>query len=61
MSSVSMHGRVKDSLRANDHLMCDVESHDIWVKLKLLIDADSRYLESNLEVKFDKNMTGDTF
>lgn len=61
MSSVPMQGRVMESLRANDHLMCDVDSHDIWVKLRLQIEAESIFVESELEVKFDKSMNGETF
>jgi hypothetical protein len=61
MSSVPTHGRVVESLRANDHLMCDVESHDIWVKLKLHIEAEQSLVESELEVKFDKSMNGEAF
>ena len=60
-SSVSQHGRVTDHLRANDHLMCDVESNDIWIKLKLMIEAESSYVEAELEVKFEKTTNGELF
>lgn len=61
ISTVSSSGRVVENLKANDHLMCDVESHDIWVKLRLMIEAENKYVESELEVKFDKSMNGETF
>ena len=28
-------GRVKDHLKANDHLICDIDSYDIWIRFKL--------------------------
>lgn len=41
MSFVPLTGTVNEHLRANDHLMCDVESNDIWIKLHLMIEASS--------------------
>jgi len=62
LSNVPHNGRVIEHLKANDHLICDVDSDDIWVKLKLLIEADQNtYLEAELEVKFDKSEKGDVF
>ena len=40
-----------DHLKANDHIICDVTSHDLWVKFKLTIDAPEKSLESELEIK----------
>jgi hypothetical protein len=62
MSSLSLKGRVNETLRANDHLMCDVGSSDIWVKLKIFIDAEaSNYLEAELEIKISKFLNGESF
>jgi hypothetical protein len=63
MTFIGMKGRVNENLRPNDHLMCDVESHDIWIKLKLMIEApgfgsssSGGYVEVDLEVKIDRGM-----
>jgi len=63
MSFVPLKGRVNEHLRPNDHLMCDVESHDVWIKLKLMIEAEvnTNFVEVDLEVKIDKNMDGPMF
>ncbi len=39
LSSVPIHGRVSKVLRANDHLICDIESHDMWIKYKIIIET----------------------
>lgn len=39
MSSIPTQGRVSKVLRANDHLLCDVDSYDIWIKFKVVIEA----------------------
>lgn len=31
MSFIPLKGRVNEHLRANDHLMCDIDSHDVWI------------------------------
>lgn len=36
--------------------MCDVESDDIWVKIKMMIEADQNFVESELEVRVEKNI-----
>ena len=38
-NQVPIEGMVKDHLKPNDHIMCDVESHDLWIKLKLALDS----------------------
>lgn len=52
------NGKILDHLKANDHIICDVVSHDIWVKCKLTIEAPEKALESELEMKIDKEMKG---
>ncbi len=60
MSSVPSKGPVSSCLKANDHLLFDIDSDDIWIKFKLIIEAPgNRYVEANFDVKFDKQMTGD--
>ena len=39
MSSIPTKGRVSKVLRANDHLLCDIDSFDIWIKFKVVIEA----------------------
>ena len=52
------NGKILDHLKANDHIICDVASHDLWIKFKLTIDAPEKSLESELEMKIDKEMKG---
>lgn len=55
---------VKESLRPNDHVVvCSLESDDIWLKFKILMryggmGSKERTLESQLELKIDKSITG---
>lgn len=42
--------------------MCDIDSNDIWIKLRLFIDAEARnYVEVEVEVKVDKCMDSQDF
>lgn len=50
---IQIEGWVKDHMKANDHIICEVDSHDIWVKFRLSMEASSRNLESELELKID--------
>ena len=60
MSSVPNKGTISSCLKANDHLLFDIDSDDIWIKFKLIIEAPgSQYVEAEFEVKFNKQMTGD--
>jgi hypothetical protein len=52
------NGKILDHLKANDHIICDVTSHDLWVKFKLIIVSPDKSLESELEMKIDKEMKG---
>jgi hypothetical protein len=62
MSSIPTKGRVSKVLRANDHLLCDIDSLDIWIKFKLVIETPQNTLvEVEFEVKFDKTVMGEVF
>lgn len=62
MSSVPTKGQVSSCLKANDHLLFDIDSDDIWIKFKLIIEAPrNQYVEAEFDVKFDKQMTGAQF
>jgi hypothetical protein len=39
MCSVNTKVRVSKALRPNDHLLCDIDSHDIWIKYKVIIET----------------------
>ena len=41
MSSVPIKGHVSNYLKANDHLLFDIDSDDIWIKFKLIIESPS--------------------
>lgn len=59
--AVPIEGRIKDHLKGNDHIICDVDSLDIWVKFKFSLDSTNKSLESELELKVDKDMQGSNF
>jgi hypothetical protein len=59
---------VKDALKPNDHVVVsNLESDDIWLKFKITMnwaangDVKERTLESELELKIDKALTGQSF
>jgi len=58
-----MKGVVKDRLRANDHvIVCALESSDMWLKFKLhMAWGLGKTLESEVELKIDRLMTGMNF
>ena len=60
MSSVPNKGPISSCLKANDHLLFDIESDDIWIKFKFIIEAPgNRYVEAEFEGKFNKHVTGE--
>jgi hypothetical protein len=62
MSSIPTQGRVSKVLRANDHILCDIESYDIWISFKVVIDApQNQLIDVEFEVKADKSLTGEAF
>jgi len=62
MASIPTKGRVSQVLRANDHLLCDIDSLDIWIKFKIVIETPQNTLvEVEFEVKFDKTVMGEVF
>jgi hypothetical protein len=56
---VKIEGRIKDQFKANDHIICDVDSLDMWVKFTLELDSTCKSLDSELELKIDKDMMGE--
>ena len=62
MSSIPTKGPISSCLKANDHLLFDIDSDDIWIKFKLIIEAPkSQFVEAEFEVKFSKQMSGEQF
>ena len=53
-----IQGEVKDQLKANDYIMCRVESADLWLKLKIHILSTYKSLEVGVELKVDKELNG---
>lgn len=52
-------GLVKDVLKSNDHIVvCSLDADDLWVKFKLHMECPSNEIESELELKVDKSMSG---
>jgi hypothetical protein len=58
---VPIHGRVKEQLKANEHIICDFDSADIWVKFTLKLDSVAKSLDSELDLKVDKDLNGTSF
>ena len=58
---------VRESLKPNDHVVvCNLESDEIWLKFKIAMrygnaGNKARTLESELELKIDKSITGQAF
>jgi hypothetical protein len=52
-----MDGLISEYLRPSDHLVCDIDSLDIWMKINLLIESNQKNIEADLNLKFDKSMT----
>jgi hypothetical protein len=49
-------------LKANDHVVvCSLESQDLWIKFKLHMQCTKKFLDSGIELKVDRNMTGADF
>jgi hypothetical protein len=61
LCSVPLKGKVKNFLKASDHLMFDIDSDDIWIKFKLLFEAQNNFVEAEFDVKVDKSSTGEQF
>lgn len=63
MQFLPLKGIVKDSLRANDHvIVCAIDSADVWLKFRLhMAWGAGKTLESEVELKIDKLMTGMNF
>lgn len=57
-TSIPAIGKVAEHLKASDHIICDVTSLDLWIKFKLVIDSSDKSLESEFEMKIDKEMKG---
>ena len=45
-------------MKANDYIMCKVDSADIWLKLKIQILSTQKSLEIGVEMKVDKELKG---
>eukprot|EP00347_Sterkiella_histriomuscorum_P005397 403356770 len=57
-TQIQIQGKVKDQLKANDYIMCKVDSADIWLKLKIQILSPHKSLETGVEMKVDKELIG---
>ncbi|CDW72218.1 UNKNOWN [Stylonychia lemnae] len=55
---ISIDGRVKDHLKANDLIMCKVESFDIWLKIEIQLSCSFKALNASVEIKVDKDIKG---
>lgn len=57
-NTLPLEGHISEYLKANDHLACDVDSLDMWIKVSLSIDSPFKNLQSELYLKMDRHMTG---
>jgi hypothetical protein len=58
---IPIKNRIANHLKNNAHLMCDLDSDDIWIKFKLLLETPGSLVESELEAKFCKSTDSETF
>ncbi|CDW80490.1 UNKNOWN [Stylonychia lemnae] len=58
---VSTEGIIQEYLKANDHIICDVDSLDFWIKFRITMDSQFSTLDGMLELRIEKSMTGQTF
>lgn len=60
--TLPLKGPVKDILKANDHIVvCEIDSADLWIKFKLHMESSSKHLDSEIELKVEKSMPGQSF
>jgi hypothetical protein len=49
-------------MKANDHIICDVDFIDLWINFKLIMESkNSKTFVTELELNIDKDMSGATF
>ena len=59
--SIPVEGRVSQQLKNNDHIVCDLQSLDLWVRLKISVSAPCRSLDCAVELKVDRSLSGRDF
>ena len=55
---IPTEGNIYEFLKANDHIICDVDSMDLWIKFRITMDSAASTLDGELELKIEKDMTG---
>jgi hypothetical protein len=61
-SNLPLKGPIKDCLKANEHIVvCEIDSADLWIKFKLHMESANRHLDSEIELKVEKNIKGHLF
>lgn len=55
------HTIISAILKAKDHVICDIDSIDLWIKLDLQIESPYHNLHAELQLKVDKTMNGADF
>jgi hypothetical protein len=54
MNTIPIKGKVYKILKPNDHLLCDITASEIWIKFKVVIEANLNDLvDVEFDVKFD--------
>eukprot|EP00347_Sterkiella_histriomuscorum_P001523 403371706 len=58
---VPIEGRIQDHLKPHDHILCDIESNDLWIKFNIQMDSFVTQIDVELELKVFRDMTGTQF
>ena len=61
LTGVDINGRVENHLQTNDHILCEVDSLDMWIKFNIAMECPLSSLDVEIEVKVEKRITGSTF
>lgn len=61
MSNIPLLGLVRDHLKQNDYVICDVDSLNLWIHFSIQMDSLQNQVDSELELKVEKDMTGASF
>ena len=48
-------------LRESDHIICEVDSLDLWIRVHILIESPFKDLEAEFLIRISKQMGGSEF
>jgi len=51
-------GAIEDYVKHQDHLICDVDTSDLWLKIKINFDSPVKNMDAEMHLKLRKSETG---